>query len=137
MSSRSATATAPGRRYDRLQADLVIENTTGQVLVEAQGSLLVSTPSAPESAILGMTLSFGVPFIRPGEYKAVFRVDDQNSDKSGTFEMPLTIALPTAKEPLAPASALTQQLRPQRFAARALSRRSLFVDFGCPRPREH
>ncbi len=43
-----------------------------------------------------MTLSFGVPFLRPGDYKAIFTVHDQNSDKSGTFEVPFAITLPTA-----------------------------------------
>jgi hypothetical protein len=41
-----------------------------------------------------MTLTFGVPFLRPGDYKAIFTVHDQNSDKTGTFEVPFTIALP-------------------------------------------
>jgi hypothetical protein len=43
-----------------------------------------------------MTLSFAVPYIRPGEYKAIFTVRDQNSSKSGEFEVPFTITEPVA-----------------------------------------
>lgn len=78
------------------KADLAIENTTGQVLGEAKDVFSISTPSAPDRREFSMTLSFGAPFLRPGEYKALFTVHDQNSDKSGTFEVPFTIVLPTA-----------------------------------------
>lgn len=77
------------------KADLAIENMTGQVLGEAKDVFSLSTPSAPDRREFSMTLSFGVPFLRPGDYKAVFSVHDQNSDKSGTFEVPFAIALPT------------------------------------------
>ena len=72
------------------KADLAIENTTGQVLGEAKDVFSISTPSAPDRREFSMTLSFGAPFLRPGEYKALFTVHDQNSDKSGTFEVPFT-----------------------------------------------
>ncbi len=78
------------------KADLAIENTTGQVLGEAKDVFSLSTPSTPKKREFSMTLSFGVPFLRPGDYKAIFTVHDQNSDKTGTFEVPFTIALPTA-----------------------------------------
>jgi hypothetical protein len=78
------------------KADLAIENTTGQVLGEAKDVFSLSAPSTPKKREFSMTLSFGVPFVRPGEYKAVFTVHDQNSAKTGTFEVPFTIALPTA-----------------------------------------
>jgi hypothetical protein len=78
------------------KADLSIENMTGQVLGEAKDVFSLSTPSAPDRREFSMTLAFGVPFLRPGDYKAVFAVHDQNSDKSGTFEVPFAIALPTA-----------------------------------------
>ena len=78
------------------KADLAIENTTGQVLGEAKDVFSLSAPSTPKKREFSMTLSFGVPFLRPGEYKAVFTVHDQNSTKTGTFAVPFTIALPTA-----------------------------------------
>lgn len=77
------------------KADLAIENTTGQVLGEAKDVFSLSTPSTPNKREFSMTLTFGVPFLRPGEYKAIFTVHDQNSDKSGTFEVPFTVTLPT------------------------------------------
>jgi hypothetical protein len=77
------------------KADLSIENTTGQVLGEAKDVFSLSTPSTPDRREFSMTLSFGVPFLRPGDYKAVFTVHDENSDKSGTFEVPFAIILPT------------------------------------------
>jgi len=77
-------------------ADLSIENMTGQVLGEARDVFSLSAPGARDRREFSMTLSFGVPFLRPGDYKAVFTVRDQNSEKSGTFEVPFAIALPTA-----------------------------------------
>jgi len=87
--------TADGKTTVGFKADLAIENTTGQVLGEAKDVFALSTPSTPKKREFSMTLSFGVPFLRPGEYKAVFTVHDQNSNKSGTFEVPFTITLPT------------------------------------------
>ena len=78
------------------KADLAIENATGQVLGEAKDVFSLSTPSTPNKREFSMTLSFSVPFLRPGEYKAVFNVHDQNSAKTGTFEVPFTVELPTA-----------------------------------------
>lgn len=74
-------------------ADLAIENTTGQVLGEAKDVFTISTTKRRD---FSTTLSFGVPYLRPGEYKAAFTVRDQNSDKTGTFEVPFSIGLPTA-----------------------------------------
>ena len=60
------------------KADLAIENTTGQVLGEAKDVFTISTTKRRD---FSTTLSFGVPYLRPGEYKAAFTVRDQNSDK--------------------------------------------------------
>lgn len=81
---------------------LVIENTTGQVLVDAPDAFSVAAPSAQGNRNFGMTLSVVVPFIRPGDYKAVFSVADRNSDKTATFEIPLTIILPSTDGSAAP-----------------------------------
>jgi hypothetical protein len=74
-------------------ADLSLENATGQVLTEKAGVFSISAPARREFSV---TLSFAVPYVRPGEYKAAFTVHDQNSDKTGTFEVPFSIGLPTA-----------------------------------------
>jgi hypothetical protein len=76
--------------------DLAIENTTGQVLSEVKDLFSISADSAPGRREFGMTLSFGVPYLRPGEYKAVFTVRDQNSPKTGSFDVPFTVVEPTA-----------------------------------------
>ena len=75
------------------KADLEIENATGQVLAEAKDVFSISVPARRE---FSTTLSLGVPFLRPGEYKVRFTLHDQNSGKTGEFEVPFSIALPTA-----------------------------------------
>jgi hypothetical protein len=75
-------------------ADLAIENPTGQVLTEAKQLFSISAASADKWREFGMTFAFGVPYLRPGEYVAKFTVDDQNSDKTGTFSVPFTVTTP-------------------------------------------
>lgn len=77
-------------------ADLAIENSTGQVLAETRNIFSLSRPSTPKGREFSMTVSFAVPYLRPGEHKAVFTIRDQNSSKTGTIEIPFAIALPTA-----------------------------------------
>jgi len=74
-------------------ADLSIENATGQVLGEAKDVFSISTSGQRE---FSATLSFGVPYLRPGEYKATFTVRDKSSDRTGAFELPFSIGLPTS-----------------------------------------
>ena len=74
-------------------ADLSIANMTGQALGEAKDVFSIST-SGPRD--ISATLSFTVPYLRPGDYKATFTVHDENSDRTGTFEVPFKIGLPTA-----------------------------------------
>jgi hypothetical protein len=74
--------------------DLTIENMTGQVLTEEKNLFSISVDSAPGRREFGMTLSFGVPYLRPGEYIARFTVRDQNSQKSGSFDVPFAVAAP-------------------------------------------
>jgi len=76
------------------KGDLAIENATGQILTEARDLFDVSVESAPKRREFGMTLSFPVPYIRPGEYVARFTIRDQNSPKTGSFEVPFTVAPP-------------------------------------------
>lgn len=73
-------------------SDLTLENSTGQVLAEKKDLFALSAPQRRQTSV---TLSFDVPYLRPGEYKATFMVHDKNSPKTGTFEVPFTIALPT------------------------------------------
>ncbi len=77
-------------------ADLALENSTGQVLSEAKDVFSLSAEARADKREFPMTLTFTVPYLRPGDYKAVFTVHDQNSPKTGTFEVPFSIALPSA-----------------------------------------
>lgn len=79
-------------------ADLAIENATGQVLSETDDVFSLSAPSAPNRREFYMALTFTVPYLRPGDYKAIFNVRDRNSAKSGTFEVPFSIGLPAGAE---------------------------------------
>ena len=77
--------------------DLSIENDAGQVLGEEDGVFNVSVPGPEGRREFYMTLTFEVPFLRPGAYSAVFTVHDENSDKAGDFTVPFQIALPIAE----------------------------------------
>jgi hypothetical protein len=76
--------------------DLSMENATGQILAEAKDLFSVSVDSVPGNRHFDMTISFVVPYVRPGEYTARFTVRDQNSPKSGAFDVPFTVAAPMA-----------------------------------------
>jgi hypothetical protein len=89
--------TADGAGSIGFTADLAIENATGQVLSDTDDVFSLSTPSSPQRREFYMALTFAVPYLRPGEYKAIFTVHDQNSDKSGSFEVPFNVALPAAE----------------------------------------
>lgn len=89
--------TADGAGSIGFTADLAIENATGQVLSDTKDVFSLSTPAAAGKREFYMTLTFAVPFLRPGDYKAIFTAHDQNSDKSGRFEVPFSVALPTAE----------------------------------------
>jgi hypothetical protein len=78
-------------------ADIALENATGQELSSTRDVFAVSAPSAPDRHEFYMTLSFAVPYLRPGQYTATFTVHDQNSDKSGSFEVPFEITLPASQ----------------------------------------
>lgn len=74
--------------------DLSVENATGQVLAEAKDLFSVFVDSAAGDRHFDMTLSFVVPYVRPGDYIARFTLRDQNSAKSGTFDVPFSVAVP-------------------------------------------
>jgi hypothetical protein len=78
-------------------ADLAIENATGEVLSDTKDVFSLSVPGGAGKREFYMALTFEVPYLRPGAYNAVFTVHDQNSDKSGSFEVAFNIALPLAQ----------------------------------------
>jgi hypothetical protein len=77
-----------------INADISIENMTGQVLSESTDAFRFSTETRPNRRDFSLSLSFPAPYVRPGDYKAVITLRDQNSDKSGTFEVPFAISAP-------------------------------------------
>ena len=77
--------------------DLSIENEAGQVLGEKDGVFTIEASVPAGRREFFMTLTFEVPFLRPGAYSAVFTVHDDNSDKTGDFTVPFQIALPAAE----------------------------------------
>jgi hypothetical protein len=77
-------------------ADLAIQNTTGQIITEAKDVFSITVDAAPDRHEFGMTLSFAMPYLRPGDYEAVFTVRDKNSPKTGSFEVPFTVVAPVA-----------------------------------------
>jgi hypothetical protein len=81
---------------------LAIENATGQVLSEAPDLFSFTREVAGKRRDLGWTVAFKVPALYPADYKAIFTVRDRNSDKSATFDVPFTIAVPGAAESGAP-----------------------------------
>lgn len=83
---------------------LAIENATGQVLSEAPDLFSFTREVAGKRRDIGLTVAFKVPALYPADYKAIFTVRDRNSDKSGTLEMPFTIAIPGAAQPAAAGS---------------------------------
>lgn len=78
-------------------ADLALKNATGQTLSETADVFSLSAPLAAGRRELSLTISFKVPFLRPGDYTAIITMHDQNSDKSGRFEVPFSVVLPTAE----------------------------------------
>ena len=77
--------------------DLTIQNGTGQVISEGKDAFSISKDTRIGYRGFGMTLSFKVPYVRPGDYVARFTVRDQNSSKTGSVDVPFTVAAPGVK----------------------------------------
>lgn len=74
-----------------LSADLAIETPGGQILAEGKDMFSISVPSRNRIREFNVTLSFAVPQLAPGPYRAVFIVHDRNSKKSGEFAVPFRV----------------------------------------------
>jgi hypothetical protein len=79
-----------------LAVDLALQNTTGQVLTELKDAFTVESPGKKHE--FSLTLSYAVPYLRPGDYVSVYTVRDRHSGKSGSFEVPFSIAAPAGGE---------------------------------------
>jgi hypothetical protein len=78
------------------RGDLALENATGQILTETNDLFSISVERPDRTREFDMRLSFVVPYVRPGDYIARFTIRDENSDKSGSFDVPFTVAAPGA-----------------------------------------
>jgi ABC-type amino acid transport substrate-binding protein len=75
-----------------LDADLAIEHVGGLVLAEASDLFAVTYASRNRIREFHMLLSFTVPELRAGDYRAAFTVRDRHSDKAGRFALPFSVA---------------------------------------------
>jgi hypothetical protein len=95
-------AGADGATVD-FSVDLTVANATGQVLGEADDFVDLSFDVRPNQRDFAFALTLAAPYMRPGDYKAVFTLTDENSGKSGSFELPFTLTLPASEAASAPA----------------------------------
>jgi hypothetical protein len=77
-----------------LKTSLEIRDTDGKVVAEAKDLWTGALETRRRNREFNMTLSYIVPFMRPGDYVAVFQVRDGNSEKTGSFEVPFTMLPP-------------------------------------------
>lgn len=89
----SYAETGDGYAID-LKTSLEIRDTDGRVVAEAKDLWTGSLETRRRNREFNMTLSYLVPFMRPGDYVAVFKVRDTHSDKTGSFEVPFTMLPP-------------------------------------------
>jgi len=90
----SYAETADGYSID-LKTSLEIRDTDGKVVAEAKDLWTGALETRRRNREFNMTLSYLVPFMRPGDYVAVFMVRDGHSDKTGSFEVPFTMLPPS------------------------------------------
>jgi hypothetical protein len=74
-----------------LDVDLAIEHVGGLVLAEAHDLFDVTVASRNRIREFHIVLSFTMPELQAGNYRAVFTVRDRHSDKSGEFSVDFTI----------------------------------------------
>jgi hypothetical protein len=82
--------------------DLAIANAAGQVVIASERLIQVSFEAPPEQDELALTLKLVAPYIRPGDYTAIFTVSDENSGKSASFELPFELGPPASAAESAP-----------------------------------
>jgi hypothetical protein len=80
-----------GRYSFALSADLSIESDAGHIIAEGENLFMIDDSSRVQIREFYMVLSVKVPEVKVGGYKAVYRVKDMNSGKSGSFSVPFKI----------------------------------------------
>ncbi len=82
---------ANGRYSFALGADLSLESSAGQIIVQGENLFSIDDSSRVPIREFHMVLSINLPDIKAGAYKAVFLVRDMNSNKTGSFSVPFRI----------------------------------------------
>jgi len=71
-----------------LSVDFELRNTTGQVLASQDGFAVLHAASFNQVREYQSSLSFDLKGLQEGEYVLKVRFNDNNSEKSGAFELP-------------------------------------------------
>lgn len=77
-----------------LDADLDVRTASGQILASQTGFSRLSYTSPIRERAFNVTLTFAFDGLKPGDYVLAVTLRDTHSDKSGSFELPFTIAAP-------------------------------------------
>ena len=77
-----------------LKTSLEIRDADGRTVADAEDLWTGSLETRRRNREFNMTLSYVVPFMRPGDYVGVFTVRDGHSEKTGSFEVPFTVLPP-------------------------------------------
>lgn len=74
-----------------LSVDFELRNTTGQVLASQDGFTALHSESFNQIREYQTSLSFNLQGLQAGEYVLKVQFNDENSEKSGSFELPFAM----------------------------------------------
>ncbi|MDJ0930210.1 hypothetical protein [Breoghania sp.] len=84
-----------GSDGDRVTVELTasseLRNTTGQILAKGEEFARLKTETRHPVREFPAILSYRFDGLAPGDYVLVTRLDDANSDKSGSFSLPFSV----------------------------------------------
>ncbi len=80
-----------GKYAIELSVDFELRNTTGQVLASEQAFTTLHSESVAKLREYQSSLSFNLKGLQAGEYVLKVQFNDENSEKSGGFELPFSM----------------------------------------------
>ncbi|MDQ0324849.1 hypothetical protein J2R99_000698 [Rhodopseudomonas julia] len=80
-----------GQHLVAMDVDLTISNLTGQVIAEGRKVFSIKTAVAAPKRDFNVVLSYPVPTLQPGNYRAEFTFHDTENAKTAGFSIPLEI----------------------------------------------
>lgn len=84
-----------GEMFDiGFSADFELRNATGQILYTQKGFADLAMTSRRQNKEFQVFVTYNFEGLKPGDYVLVTRLNDKHSAKSGSFELPFTIAAP-------------------------------------------